>query len=1256
MPFSVACLALFSAFVSPVSVTVEGDGFTNALVRSTSWWRSGETWSVGDITVRLASDGAVSLASPAKGVSAVRLDWEKTWPADTTMLADAWERSYGALGWQSIDTERISPWYFLVTADGRTDGYGVKVQPNALACWKVRSGGYTLRLDVRAGGRPVRLGGRTLDMATIVTRVGKANESAFEAGRALCRVMCEKPLLPKEPVYGYNDWYCAYGRNTATNFLADAAYIVECAKGLENRPYVVMDDGWQKNSPPVVKVDSGHGPWDRSGEPFGMDMKTFAAKVAALGARPGLWYRPFRAWKEMPADWKLLSDERYVDPTVPAVREQIRTDMTRFREWGFKLVKIDYLTYDICLNWSSSQGDRLITDTREWRDSSRTTVEVLKDLYGVMREAAGDNVIIIGCNALNHLAAGRFELQRIGDDTSGRDWARTRKMGVNTLAFRSVQDQTFFAADADCVGLAAPGAVPWELNRQWLDLVARSGTPLFVSWHRRLATPEFKSALSRAYAIASKPRATGEPLDWTDGAAPKRWRFADGEADYDWTMKVYADPKAEAKVADGTDLHPFPTLEAAVGAAVKRRAKHPDEAIDVVLADGDYPVPKVIQLCSAEGFKSSLTAPFTVCAAKGARPRLLGSVPVTGWKKTTLNGRGDVWETDLSSLKLKKRLDLFFLDGTSMTMCRYPNRDAARPYSGGWAYVDGTPFGMYKTSTNDNPGVMLLRPADRRAWSDPSEGRVNIFPRYNWWNAILGISCVSNGYIVFTKPLGQQFPPRPLDRYHVMGLREELDAPGEWYHDLKGEKLYFIPPAGIDPNSKVTSVPVSGSVFCLRGVTNVVFRGLEICSAAAGVNTSWRRVNRCRVEDCHIHDVGFMHDAGVSLSGTENTVTDCDIWNIGGYGINLSCGWDAPPHAPADRDGNLAFNNYIHHTGLINRHGFGIYIGGQGSRVAHNLIHDMPRGGIFYTGRFLTIDHNRIRHCNTEMEDTAAIYGGGYCSNVGTKINYNHVSDSIGFSHNAKGEYLFFNTCAWGIYLDDCSGGAEVVGNLVENCNRGGMHMHCARFNVVSNNVFVSNGGPSANTSQHSINGWTKKPTDKGWPGTMSESTQKSYERFVGPYPEWKKFTPLAFSPKDVPAPDGLIMQGNRIVNNIWYYPDEPDTYAKQPGRYNVKNNLFDRNIYWPGKGEYKMKHEYRDIALEDWRKLGQDVHTIVADPLFADAAKGDYAFRSGSPAEKLGIWQLPVREMGLVLTKFRTGFPVEAEGLREHPEWLKQK
>ena len=156
------------------------------------------------------------------------------------------------------------------------------------------------------------------------------------------------------------------------------------------------------------------------------------------------------------------------------------------------------------------------------------------DLYKAMKDAAGDEVVIIGCNALNHLAAGVFELQRTGNDTSGKKWEMTRKNGVNTLAMRSVQDGVFFKIDADCAGLAEPGAVPWAFNRQWIELLGRSGTPFFVSWKRSLADDEVKTAFRYAFKIASEPRPTGEPLDWMSLRIPSKWLFADGEASYEW--------------------------------------------------------------------------------------------------------------------------------------------------------------------------------------------------------------------------------------------------------------------------------------------------------------------------------------------------------------------------------------------------------------------------------------------------------------------------------------------------------------------------------------------------------------------------------------------------------------------------------------------------------------------------------------------------------------------------------------------------
>jgi alpha-galactosidase len=484
--------------------------------------------------VRVLQD--VVTVTSTGAVSFVRLKMGETLAPEAKVLNDVWERSYGDLQWQTLGEKTIySPWYFLAEKDGKVQGFGVETGPGAMCCWEVSAKGVTLVLDVRAGGRPVRLNGRTLKACKIVRAESMDGETPWQFGRRFCRMMCPNPKLPKEPVYGYNDWYCAYGKNTATNFLEDAAAIVSLCDGLKVRPYVVMDDGWQKNSPPVVG-ESGRGPWDAAGANFGMDMPEFCRRIAALGAKPGLWYRPLRAWDELPEDQRLTANRKYLDPTVPAVKARIAEDIRRFRDWGFKLVKIDFLSYDISQLWPCDphpHHDRFIQDGRAWRDDSRTTAEVMRDLYETMKDAASDDVVIIGCNALNHLAAGVFELQRTGNDTSGKNWAWTKNHGVNTLAMRSIQDGAFFKVDADCVGLASEGAVPWALNRQWMELLGRSGTPFFVSWSRALMDDDVRAALREAFKEASEGRPTAHAEDWQTTPVPRRWSVGT----FDWECK-----------------------------------------------------------------------------------------------------------------------------------------------------------------------------------------------------------------------------------------------------------------------------------------------------------------------------------------------------------------------------------------------------------------------------------------------------------------------------------------------------------------------------------------------------------------------------------------------------------------------------------------------------------------------------------------------------------------------------------------------
>ena len=77
--------------------------------------------------------------------------------------------------------------------------------------------------------------------------------------------------------------------------------------------------------------------------------------------------------------------------------------------------------------------------------------------------------------------------------------------------------------------------MPWALNRQWLDLLSRSGTMLFVSLAPDAIGSDERRDLKAALELASTPHPLGEPLDWEHTVYPTRWRLIDQERSYAWS-------------------------------------------------------------------------------------------------------------------------------------------------------------------------------------------------------------------------------------------------------------------------------------------------------------------------------------------------------------------------------------------------------------------------------------------------------------------------------------------------------------------------------------------------------------------------------------------------------------------------------------------------------------------------------------------------------------------------------------------------
>ncbi|MEO8658063.1 MAG: hypothetical protein ABI693_06315 [Bryobacteraceae bacterium] len=493
--------------------------------------RSGSAWQGKGIEVT-TENGSVLVTAPKIALRSIRLRWHGVFPAHTRFLGDHWERSYGDLEFRGFNQERLMPWYFLSGDEQHLSGYGVKTGASAICAWQADAGGVTLWLDISNGGRGVELGDRKLHAATIVFRKGPTGESGLQAATTFCRTMCDHPLLTPQPVYGSNNWYYAYGNNTtAERTLRDAELMAELAPAQStNRPFVVIDMGWHA-------ARDGAGPQTRTNAGY-PDMPGLAKKMRALGVRPGLWTRPtltseasVAGWRLPPAGGRSKDDLISLDASIPEAVEYMATGVRTLHEWGYELIKHDFSTFDLTGRWGFQMGPDLTERGWNFYDRSRTTAEIITGLYRAIRTAAGSSVLI-GCNTIGHLAAGLVEAQRIGDDTSGREWERTRKMGVNTLAFRMPQHNTFFAADADCVPLTKE--VPWELNRQWLDLVARSGTALFVSVDPDILRADQKPALKAALEAASRPHPPAVALDWMETTTPEHWLLDGKPARFDW--------------------------------------------------------------------------------------------------------------------------------------------------------------------------------------------------------------------------------------------------------------------------------------------------------------------------------------------------------------------------------------------------------------------------------------------------------------------------------------------------------------------------------------------------------------------------------------------------------------------------------------------------------------------------------------------------------------------------------------------------
>lgn len=97
---------------------------------------------------------------------------------------------------------------------------------------------------------------------------------------------------------------------------------------------------------------------------------------------------------------------------------------------------------------------------------------------------------------------------------------------------------------------------------------------------------------------------------------------------------------------------------------------------------------------------------------------------------------------------------------------------------------------------------------------------------------------------------------------------------------------------------------------------------------------------------------------------------------------------------------------------------------------------------------------------------------------------------------------------------------------------------------------------------------------------------------------------------------------------NIVYWKDG----ALFTGNWGQQGYRFGGNIYWDTRfagADPEKAIRFGPWTLDEWRARGQDLNSMVADPLFADPEKGDFTLKPDSPAFKLGFSPIDVSHVG---------------------------
>ncbi len=574
-------------------------------------------------------------------------------------------------------------------------------------------------------------------------------------------------------------------------------------------------------------------------------------------------------------------------------------------------------------------------------------------------------------------------------------------------------------------------------------------------------------------------------------------------------------------------------------------------------------------------------APVTYLSYKGEK------VVISGGSALTLNWRPYRDGILQAPTPADLVMDQMYVNGHRQIMARYPNYDGAvLPYNG---FADDA-----------------FSPERAAHWADPAGGYIHAMHRSRWGGYHYCITGKNPDNTITYEGGWQNNRQMGMHKSHqfVENIFEELDAPGEWFHDRKTQTLYYYPSEGIDVKTATFEIARLKHLIEFQGnqekpvrhihLTGLVFRHTvrtfmetkepllrSDWTIYRGGAVTFNGAENCSILDCEFDQVGGnavfvnnfnrrIHVAGTHIHGTGASgvcfVGDPDSVRSPLFEYGQRNAYADIDKRPGPKTDNYPANcvvedSLIHSVGIVEKQVAGVQISiSKEITIRHCSIYDVGRAGININEG--TFGGHVIEFC--DVFDTVRETGDHGSFNSWGRDRFWMLKDAPPaelpeLALLDAGKTILRNSrwrCdhGWDVDLDDGSSHYEIYNNVFL---RGGLKLREGFHRKVYNNIAINN-------SLH--------------PHVWYENSM------------------------DV------------VTRNIWM------------GAYLPAGGM--PNEQWGKEIDHNMFITEQDCTA--FVSKGCEANSAWGDPMFVDPANGDYRVKEGSPAFKLGFKNFSMDKFGV--------------------------